>query len=72
MSNELLVILGAIISFLLSVNAYYFKDIVKTLTEIKVTLAALTAEHDNSVKLVDKHDRDIDKLKERVAALEQQ
>lgn len=70
MSNELLAILGALVTFLLSINGWYFRDIVKTLTEIKVTLAKLSESHTNQVQLVDKHDRDIEKLKERILRLE--
>ena len=70
MTNELMAIGGALLTFLLSVNAYYFKDIVKTLTEIKVSLAEITVEHKTNVMLLQKHDVEIDKLRERVHNIE--
>lgn len=70
MSNELLTILGGIITFLLSVNAYYFKDVVNTLTDIKIVLAKLTTEHHANSLLINKHDREIDLLREKIHKLE--
>lgn len=72
MSNELTAVIGGLITFLLSVNAYYFKDIVKTLTEIKVSLMQLSTEHINNVNLVNKHETEIDRLRERVHKIEGQ
>lgn len=70
MTNEILAILGGLVTFLLSVNGWYFRDIVKNLTEIKITLAKLSESHDNQIQLVDKHDRDLEKIKERLSRLE--
>lgn len=70
MSNELLAIIGGLVTFLLSVNGWYFRSIVTSLTEIKVTLAQLNESHENSLQLVDKHDREIEKMRDRIYKLE--
>jgi uncharacterized alpha-E superfamily protein len=70
MSNELLAIIGGLVTFLLSVNGWYFRSIVTSLTEIKVTLAQLNESHENSLQLVDKHDREIEKMRDRLYKVE--
>ena len=70
MSSEVLAIIGGLVTFLLSINGWYFRSIVTTLTEIKVTLAQLTESHDNNLQLVSKHDKEIDILRERIHKLE--
>lgn len=70
MSDQWLQLMGVVITFLLSVCAWYFKDIVRTLTEIRITLATLLAEHSANTMLIEKHDKEIDKITARVTTLE--
>jgi len=70
MSNEMLAVMGGLVTFLLSVNAYYFKDIVSSLRKIELQLVRLTSEHDNNMELIRKHDRELDRLSERIHTLE--
>lgn len=70
MSSEMLTVLGGLVTFLLSANAYYFKDIVSSLKKIELQLVKLTSEHDNNMELLRKHDREIDHLRERIHRME--
>ena len=70
MSNELLAVLGGLVTFLLSVNAYYFKDIVTSLRKIELQLVKLTSEHDSNMMTVRKNEREIEKIRERLHANE--
>jgi len=76
--NRTLEILGVIVGLLLAANAWYFKDIVKTLQEIRIELAKLLTKHDSVETMCSRHDEelrelkedDIRKLRERLHALE--
>lgn len=57
-------VIGGIVSLLLLANGWYFKDIVKRLSSIELTLVTLVTKHDVVDKLVEKHDDEIDKIKE--------
>ena len=70
MSSETLAILGGLVTFLLSVNAYFFKDIVASLRKIEMQVVKIASEHDNNIELLRKHDRDIDHMRERIHRLE--
>ncbi len=63
-------IIGSLIAILLTVNAYYFRDMVETIHEIKIALTSLSVQAKNDSIVIQKHDREIDKLKEKVAILE--
>ncbi len=68
MNQELLNIAGAVITFILSVNLYFFKDVIKRLANIELELAKISSYN----KLVDKHDEEIDELLERIHNIEGQ
>lgn len=74
MSQEMITAIGTVggglIVFLLSINAYYFKDIVTRLRSIELGLTKLTSEHHNNIQLVDKHDVTLDKHGDRLHRLE--
>lgn len=70
MDANYIAILGGLITFLLSVNAYFFKDIVKSLNDIKIELAKMTAEHNANILLLQKHDDLIYNIRERLHKLE--
>jgi hypothetical protein len=46
MTYETLGVIGAVIAVLLSVNAYFFKDMVKSLKTIELELMKLSTQHD--------------------------
>lgn len=65
-----LIILGSFLTVLMSVNAFFLKDILNNLQDLKVELAKLYTDHNNYSNLVDRHDREIDKIRERMHKLE--
>lgn len=70
MENQSLIILGGFLTVLMSVNAFFLKDILVNLQDLKIELAKLLTDHSNYSALVDRHDREIDKIKERLHSLE--
>lgn len=70
MSIELLTILGGLISILLAVNGYFFKELVQSTNDIKLKLSILITKHDNTEELTRKNDATITHLGERLHALE--
>jgi hypothetical protein len=58
-------VIGSVISLLLLANGWYFKDIVKRLSSIELTLVELVTKHDLVDKMVTKHDDEIDKIREK-------
>jgi formyltetrahydrofolate hydrolase len=65
-----LIVVGSFLTILMSVNAFFLKDILNNLQELKIELAKLLTDHSNYSALVDRHDREIDKMKERLHTLE--
>jgi hypothetical protein len=70
MDDNLLAVFGGLITLLLSVNAFYFKDIVSSLRKIELQLVKLTTEHDQNMSLLKDHDREIKKMRDRIHDLE--
>lgn len=70
MSPELMSVLGSIIVALLSINAYFFKDIVKTLKKIELEVMKLTTKHDRIEKDVTYLMQENQSLRERMHTIE--
>lgn len=66
MSNEWIGFLVSIIGGLLSLNAWYFKDVVKQLKAIELQLVRLVTQHDIMSDVVNKHDKELDTLRNQV------
>tara|TARA_R110000787_G_scaffold5686_6_gene20543 strand:- start:5972 stop:6229 length:258 start_codon:yes stop_codon:yes gene_type:complete len=62
MSSEFLAIIGAFISLLLMVNAFFIKDLVKSINEVKLELARLVEKHDSTSDKVNSNIEDIKDL----------
>ena len=65
-----LIIVGSFLTILMSINAFFLKDILNNLQDLKIELAKLLTDHSNYSALVDRHDRMIDQLRERIHTLE--
>lgn len=70
MENQSLIIVGSFLTILMSINAFFLKDILVNLQDLKIELAKLLTDHSNYSALVDRHDREIDGLRERIHTLE--
>jgi len=70
MDNISLLILGSFVSLLMGVNAFFLKDILKTLKNLELKFIELDTEHSMYSKLVNKHDDELDKYRERLHELE--
>lgn len=62
MTLEISVVLGSFISLLLMVNAFFVKELVKSINEVKLELAKLVTQHDNTSDTVKVHAEDIKEL----------
>lgn len=70
MYMDILKIIGWILGFLLSINAWYFKEMVKKLSSIELEMVKLTTEHSLMTSMVEKHDKKLDRLEMRMAKVE--
>jgi exosome complex RNA-binding protein Rrp4 len=70
MSIELLTLLGSIISILLAVNGYFFKELVQSTNDIKLKLSILITKHDNTEDLTKRNAANLTNLNERLHSLE--
>lgn len=70
MSNEVLTMVGGVITFLLGVNAWYFKGIVTGIQKIEIRLEKVVTEKDFMDRMLLNHDDEIRKLRDKVHTLE--
>jgi len=70
MDSTTLLILGSFMSILLSVNAFFLKDILKTLKNLEFKFIELDTEHTMYAKLLNKHDDELDNCSKRLHELE--
>ena len=74
---QMLDVIGVLITILLAINAFFVKDLVRTINEVKLQLMRLITQHDNTADDVKEnkehlaeHAEIITRLRERVHSLE--
>jgi hypothetical protein len=65
MQIELAQLMYVLITILLGVNAFFIKDLVKSINEVKLELGKLVTEHSNTKEISVAHSRDIRDLYHR-------
>lgn len=65
-----LAIFSFIIVAILGINAFFLKDILKNLNDLKLVFTKLNTEHGIYSEQVMKHERELDKIRERLHSLE--
>jgi len=70
MQADIIGVLGGVITFLLGVNAFYFRSITKEISDIRVILSKISAEHDINITTIRDNKREIDRLRDKIHALE--
>ena len=68
--GTILGVLGAFISIMLTVNAYFFKSLVESTNDIKLKLGVLITQHTNTEKTAVKNAEEIDRIRVRLHKLE--
>ena len=68
--STVVTIVGGFLTLLMGINAFFLKDILINLQDLKIELAKLLTDHSNYAKLVTKHDNEIDSIRERLHKLE--
>lgn len=63
--DRTVVIIGLIVSFCLTVNAFFLKDILKTLKALELNFTTLNTEHGMYSRMVDKLDNELNALEKR-------
>lgn len=72
MNDVTIIITGTLLTLLMSVNAFFLKDILNNLQTVKIELAKLLTDHSHSKILVDSNARDIRDIRDRLHSLEGQ
>jgi len=68
--NLTIVIASFLVVTFLSINAFFLKDILRNLTDLKLLFTRLNTEHTMYAEQVVKHDKEIDKMRDRLHSLE--
>lgn len=70
MTYEILAIVGSILIVLLSINAYFFKEMVNNTNEIRIRLEVWISKHSNTDKVAERNAADIANIRERLHKVE--
>jgi len=68
-ANGTYLVFGSFISMLLIVNAFFIKELVKNISEIKIDVIKLLTNHDNSSSDIDDNKEDIKDLYKTINTL---
>ena len=66
MSVDLNVVFNIVVPVLLAVNAYFIKDLLNSINQVKLELARLLSQHDNSKEKIADHSEDIKDLYKQI------
>jgi len=64
------VIIGSVLTVVMSINAFFLRGVYSDMQYIKIELAKLLTDHDNSKALVASHEIELKELRSRVHTLE--
>jgi len=64
------VIIGSVLTVVMSINAFFLKGVYSDMQYIKIELAKLLTDHDNSKLLVSSHEKELKNLRERLHTIE--
>ena len=70
MEVQVLAVVGALLTILMSVNAFYLKGVLSDLQFVKIELAKLITDHGNYKETVIDNRREVKSLRDRVHTLE--
>lgn len=71
MTLETYEIVGTVLTFVMAINGWFLKNVYSDMQFIKIELAKLIAQHDNTAKDAAENTREIYKLRELVSDLKQ-
>lgn len=70
MTAEMLAILGALITILLAINAYFIKGLVETITEVRIDVRGISERLNGADKRVDTAENNLRDAFRRIYSLE--
>lgn len=70
MTDQALLIVGSILTVVMSINAFFLKGVYSDMQFLKVELAKLITNHDNTKNDAMENSKEIYRLRERVHSLE--